>query len=176
MGLDKPSGQIEPPKSDIMKEREELRKLLESKPLTSHVLGSLDERRDDARYWENKVTETPETKNNIPLQERFLESHEGFVSDLNEIHYSLGRLAEVKEMLAAAKAVEWQTVNGQDTHKMFVEAATIVEKSETSLDSAKDATVRKLEGLMKMGYVHDKIHEGAEKENESLDKDRTPAG
>jgi len=168
MGLDKPNEQVEPPKSDVMKEREELKKLLGEKPLTRGALDLLDEARSNARYWENRIAEAPQIKHNIPLQEQFLQTHEGFVDDLSKIHYDLGRLENVGEMMEAAKAVEWQTKDGTHDHKMFDEATKIVEASRNSLNAAKEATVRRLDGLMKMGYVHDKIHEDAMVEDEIL--------
>ncbi|MDP3646414.1 MAG: hypothetical protein Q8R25_04985 [bacterium] len=171
MGLDlqKQGGNVEPPKSEAMKEREELKALLESKPLTRGVLSLMDNIRNDAHYYGNKVLETPQTKNNIPLAERFFESHEGFVDDLSKIHYALGRLANIQEMLAAARAVEWQALGGTSGHKIFDEAEKILGNSKNTLDGAKEATVRKLDGLMKMGYVHDKIHEDAVVEDEILE-------
>lgn len=166
---------IEPPKSEIMKEHEELKTLLESKPLTRGVLGMIEGVRNDANYYGNKVLETPGVGEGGVLQERFLRSHDGFVGDLSRIHYTLGKIENVGQMLAAAQGVEWQSLGGVQGHKMFTNAQKILEDARDELTSAKDTTIRKLDALMQMPYVQDAIHIEAESENEKFDKSRNPA-
>lgn len=168
--------QPQPNADAIAKEREDLRKLLEKRPLTRGALDVMGQLRDAANHWEKKITEAPKVKDNVPLERRFLESHDRCVEDLSSIHYSLGRFVAVGEMAAAAKAVEWQTVDGSQDHKMFSEADRIIKESLGKLNAAKEATVRKLEGLMKMGYVQDAIHADANAELEIFDKDRGQKG
>jgi len=165
-----------PPKGDDIEERKQLRELLNVRPLTRGVVDCINDAASRSNDWERRVAEAPKTTDNIPLDERFLETHEKFVRDLSDISYDMGRLENVTEQLVAAKAVEWQTAAGPLENSVFDKAGGVLEASKKKLEGAKEATLRKLEGLMKTGFVQDAIHSDANKELEAFDKGHRQEG
>src|SRR3989304_7713832 len=101
---------------------------------------------------------TMTTRYRLSHRRFFRPSHDGFVGDLSRIHYTLGKIENVGQMLAAAQGVEWQSLGGVQGHKMFTNAQKILEDARDELTSAKDTTIRKLDALMQMPYVQDAIH------------------
>ena len=167
MGLEDASGTA-PQTNGIEAERSELKQLLESRPLTRHLIDRLLSVRDAASRLVDKVVASPKVKDpeHGTPEDRFVESHDIVVADLNNIHYELGQLENIKDMFDAAQSLEWQSLDGMQQHKMFEEVETMYKNTKEKLEKAREVTVAKLESLMKLPFVAAKVHEDAVVEDE----------
>ena len=165
---------IEPPKSDEMKARDDLKALLDNKPLTKEMLVAVDVICNDAEYLGSKVIDTPAGKVSS-LKGSLSNIHSVFITELSEVSNAQGRLAAFKEMLQAVRAVEWQTLGGEQSHDLLGQAESRLNAADAMLKSTRETVNRKLEAIMKLPFVEDAIRTEAEKDDEKFNNGQPPA-
>ena len=168
MSLDKPNEQVlVAPKGG----KEDVDKSLREKPITAKVLKEVAWEETDANAWAENVLDS-QANPDKSLEENFYTSHGRFVSDLQGIYHSLGRLEGVEQMLLAAQAVEWQSLEGEQSHEVMTVATKRLVDAKRQLEQARDVVVRKLEGLMKLPLIQDVNHKESEAEKTKFDKNK----